>query len=64
MAQELAKYRMEFLGLQEGRLNGNGMSLIGDYCLFFGEGNTNHQLGTGFFVRKQLKSAVKKVEYI
>ena len=29
-----------------------------------GKGNNNHQIGTGFFIRKIIKSAVKKIELI
>ena len=32
--------------------------------LYYGKGNNNHQLGTGFFVHNRIKSAVKKEEFI
>ena len=64
VAKELARYRIDFVGVQEVRLDGNGISQIGDYLLYYGEGNNNHQLGTGFFIHKRIKSAVKKVEFI
>ncbi|KAJ4443166.1 hypothetical protein ANN_04816 [Periplaneta americana] len=47
VAKELARYRIDFVGVQEVRLDGNGLSQIGDYLLYYGEGNNNHQLGTG-----------------
>ena len=31
--QELTKYRLDLLGAQEHRLDGNGISPIGDYVL-------------------------------
>ncbi|KAJ4425580.1 hypothetical protein ANN_27775 [Periplaneta americana] len=40
------------------------ISQIGDYLLYYGEGNNNHQLGTELFVHKRIKSPVKKVEFI
>ena len=64
VAQELAKYWLDLFGVQEVRLDGNGISPIGDYMLYHGKGNNNHQLGTWFFIHKRIKSAVKKVEFI
>ena len=48
VAQELVKYRLDLVGVQEVRLDGNGISPISDYILYHGKGNNNHQLGIGF----------------
>ena len=40
------------------------MERTGDYDFFYGKGNKNHQLGTGFFVQHRIVSAVQRVEFV
>jgi hypothetical protein len=63
VSKELVLYKLDLVGVQEVRWEGDGTEPVGKYTIFYGKGNENHELGTGFFVRKRI-SAVKRVEYV
>jgi hypothetical protein len=61
---ELAKYKLHLVGVQEFRWDKSGIEPAGDYTFFYGNGNADHHLGTGFFVNKSIISAVERVEFV
>ena len=52
-ARELAIHKLDLVGVREVRWDKGGMVSAGDYNFFYGNGNENYQLGTGFFCTSQ-----------
>jgi exonuclease III len=59
VAREMGKYKSYLVGVQEVRWEKGGTERAEDYTFFYGQGNGDHQLGTGFFVHMRIVSAVR-----
>jgi hypothetical protein len=64
VAEEISKYQLELVGVQEVRWHGGGTEPAGKYTFLYGKGSENHELGAGFFVHKRIISAVKRAEFV
>jgi exonuclease III len=63
-AEEISKYKLDLVGVQEVRWDGGGTEPAGEYTFFYGKENENHELGTVFFIHKRIVSAVRRVQFI
>jgi hypothetical protein len=64
VSRELSKYKLDLVGVQEVRWEDGGTEPVGKYTFFYGKGNENHELGTGFFVHKRIIAAVKRIKFV
>ena len=62
VARELARYKLDLVGVQEVWWDREGTVRAGSYNFFYGKVNEN-QLGTGFFVHHRTLSEITRVEF-
>ena len=63
-ARELARYKLDLVGVQEVRWEKGGRVKAGEYSFFYGKGNEKQSVGNWFFVHHRIVSAVKTVEFV
>jgi hypothetical protein len=64
VSRELARYKLDLVGVQEVRWEGGDTEPAGEYTFFYGKGNEDHQLRILFFVHKRIISAVQWAEFV
>jgi exonuclease III len=64
VVMELARYKLDLVGVQEVRWDKAETVRAGDYTLVCRKGNENQLLGTGFFIHQRIVLAGKTVEFI
>jgi exonuclease III len=66
VARELGKYKLDLVGVQEVRWEKGGTERAEEYIFFYGAGNEDHQLGTGFLVDRwrTVMSAVMNLQVL
>jgi len=62
--EELSRYKLDLVGVQEVRWDKEGTVRAEDYNFFYRRGNDDHQSGKGFFVHHRIVSAVKRVQLV
>jgi hypothetical protein len=59
VAKEISKYILHLVGVQEVRWDRGGTEPTDEYTFFYGKGNENHELCTGFLYIKESYQQLK-----
>jgi hypothetical protein len=59
VAEEISKYKLDLMGVQEVRWDRGGTRPTGEYTFFYGKGNENHEFGTSLFAHRESYQQVR-----
>jgi hypothetical protein len=52
VAEDILKYKLDLVGLEEVRWDRGGTEPVGEYTLFYGKGNDKHELYSFLYIRE------------
>jgi hypothetical protein len=64
VSRELTRYKLDLVGVQEVRWEGGGTEPAGEYTFFYGMGNENHELGTGFLCIRESYQQLRELSLL
>jgi hypothetical protein len=63
-SKELARYKLDFVGVQEVRWEGGGTEPAGEYTFFYRKGNDNHELGAVFLCIRESYQQLRGLSFL
>jgi exonuclease III len=60
VAKELSKYKLDLVGVDEGRWDRGGAETAGEYTVFYRKGNENQESGTGFLYKRRTYQQLRR----